>query len=382
MNNRALALTILISVTAGFGLGAHLQSRGSLNFLDRAKVGSPFADPKEKHVVIHDKNLSYPGVNIVVPFTKTEPGGTGCFAMNMEGRKLGQFPGHICRIGKMGLGMISEGRFTLYGPGLKPIFQADVPAHHHIEFSEARGEIFLSVLERIPGRQKAFDEVSYILGLDRTGKEIFRWRTMDHRLDLLKLYGNGDTDPDHYLEDIGKMDSIQVIEKEIPRLAHLGFKPGNLLVAFDLCSCLAVIDRATHEIVWSYKPFDEFRDNIHTASITPEGNIVYFRTNMSWMVRAFGYSYSEVFELDPLTGENVWSYRADKSGEFYSGWSGSVQKLPNGNYLISGGGAAFELTPDKHMVWKWVNPRRDPEGKPELFYRISRVDEAAWKPFQ
>ena len=37
-----------------------------------------------------------------------------------------------------------------------------------------------------------------------------------------------------------------------------------------------------------------------------------------------------------------------------------AQRLPNGNTLICSGinGTVFEVTPEKEMVWKYVNPAK------------------------
>ena len=54
----------------------------------------------------------------------------------------------------------------------------------------------------------------------------------------------------------------------------------------------------------------------------------------------------------------VWSYSAPKKSDFYSFFISGAQRLPNGNTLICSGpnGTLFEVTPDKEMVWKYVNP--------------------------
>jgi Spy/CpxP family protein refolding chaperone len=54
----------------------------------------------------------------------------------------------------------------------------------------------------------------------------------------------------------------------------------------------------------------------------------------------------------------VWSYTAPKKSDFYSSFISGAQRLPNGNTLICSGanGTVFEVTPDKEIVWKYVNP--------------------------
>ena len=56
--------------------------------------------------------------------------------------------------------------------------------------------------------------------------------------------------------------------------------------------------------------------------------------------------------------EPVWSYTAPKKSDFYSSFISSAQRLPNGNTFICSGanGTVFEVTPEKEIVWKYVNP--------------------------
>jgi Spy/CpxP family protein refolding chaperone len=65
----------------------------------------------------------------------------------------------------------------------------------------------------------------------------------------------------------------------------------------------------------------------------------------------------------------VWSYTAPKKSEFYSFFISGAQRLPNGNTLICSGanGTVFEVTPEKEIVWKYVNPVPGTLGGPGGF---------------
>ena len=54
--------------------------------------------------------------------------------------------------------------------------------------------------------------------------------------------------------------------------------------------------------------------------------------------------------------EIVWSYAADG---FLSRFASGVQRLPNGNTLITEGdpGRLIEVRPDGEVVWEFVNPK-------------------------
>jgi hypothetical protein len=59
-----------------------------------------------------------------------------------------------------------------------------------------------------------------------------------------------------------------------------------------------------------------------------------------------------------------WSYSAPKKNNFFSMLISGAQRLPNGNTLVCSGvnGTLFEVTPDKNMVWKYINPVKGGPG--------------------
>jgi hypothetical protein len=67
----------------------------------------------------------------------------------------------------------------------------------------------------------------------------------------------------------------------------------------------------------------------------------------------------------------VWSYSAPKKADFYSFFISGAQRLPNGNTLICSGanGTIFEVTREKEVVWKYVNPVKGGFPSPGGFAR-------------
>jgi hypothetical protein len=57
----------------------------------------------------------------------------------------------------------------------------------------------------------------------------------------------------------------------------------------------------------------------------------------------------------------VWNYAAPKKADFYAQFISGAQRLPNGNTFICAGpsGTLFEVTPDKEIVWKYLNPAKN-----------------------
>ena len=68
----------------------------------------------------------------------------------------------------------------------------------------------------------------------------------------------------------------------------------------------------------------------------------------------------------------VWSYTAAKKTDFYSFFISGAQRLPNGDTLICSGanGTIFEVTPEKEVVWKYVNPIKGGMPSPGGFARL------------
>lgn len=104
-----------------------------------------------------------------------------------------------------------------------------------------------------------------------------------------------------------------------------------------------------------------------------EGNILIFNNGEESANRA----YSSVDELQPPLDADgsyfrepasafgpeqlVWSYYAENKTDFFSPFISGAQRLPNGNTLICSGmdGTFFEVSPEKEIVWKYVNSVAD-----------------------
>ena len=83
------------------------------------------------------------------------------------------------------------------------------------------------------------------------------------------------------------------------------------------------------------------------------------------------------------TEELTWTYMAPDKYSFYSPFVSGAQRLKNGNTLITNGvnGRMFEVTPEKEIVWEYLNPYNDhytlPDGSPAqplgpFFYALFR----------
>ncbi len=93
---------------------------------------------------------------------------------------------------------------------------------------------------------------------------------------------------------------------------------------------------------------------LHNPHPLPEGNILLFDNGSE---KADG-NRSAVMEVNPKTGKIEWQYASRTPNSFYSFRQSSAQKLPNGNYFVTATqhGHLFEVTPDRKIVWEFINP--------------------------
>ena len=163
--------------------------------------------------------------------------------------------------------------------------------------------------------------------------------------------------------DIFHTNSVQEIDRDIPGLC----KKGDLLVSVRQLSMIGIIDCQTERLIWSWGP--EHLERQHHPTLLDNGNILIFDNGA---YRGF----SQIIELNPLTRKIEWKYQADPPEAFYTHARGSVQRLPNGNTLIteSNSGRVFEVTRDGQIVWEFFAPDiQHNKKKRAAIYRMTRI---------
>ena len=214
----------------------------------------------------------------------------------------------------------------------------------------------------------------------------FIWKAADHfdQLGFSQSAISAIYDGANYDERAGSLDllhinSISLLGKNhwFSETGDERFNPDNIIFSSRSANIIAIISRATGEIVWKIGPdFIEGSQEYaigqimgpHHAHMIPaglpgEGNILIFDNGgLSGYGGQRGYpqysrTYSRVIEIDPISLEIVWEYGAE-SGEqfFYSHNVSSAQRLPNGNTLVTDGanGRVFEVTVDNRIVWEYT----------------------------
>ncbi len=147
--------------------------------------------------------------------------------------------------------------------------------------------------------------------------------------------------------DILHANTIQVLDGRHAK-THPAFKKGNVLVSLRNCDTIAIVAPDEEKVVWALSGLWHRQ---HEPVLLDSGNMIIF-DNLGLRDR------SRILEFDPCTEKVLWQY-GNRPGEFFlTRLIGSVQRLPNGNTLVSesDNGRVFEVAPEKEIVWEFVSP--------------------------
>ncbi len=143
------------------------------------------------------------------------------------------------------------------------------------------------------------------------------------------------------------------------------YASDHVLVSFRHQACVAIFDWTQRKMVWHWGRGEI--SGSHDATVLANGNILIFDNGL-------GRGWSRAVEVNPLTNEIAWEYRAEVPEDFFTQSRGSAQRLANGNTLLgeSDRGHAIEVNPAGEIVWEYWHPGRD--DKVATITRIKRVD--------
>jgi hypothetical protein len=139
---------------------------------------------------------------------------------------------------------------------------------------------------------------------------------------------------------------------------------GDILFSARNCNRVAGVDGASGELIFK---FGEAHGQ-HNPTWLPNGNVQIFDN---------GHDASRVIEVDPASGQIVWTYRGQPGHQFFSGHISGASRLASGNVLVCEGtsGRLFEVTRGHEVVWEWINPfvNNNSRGEPTVsIYRAHR----------
>ncbi len=352
-------------------------------------------------VTVHVEDRVQPGVNLVV-----DTHGPEAVLMDMSGRALHRwrhewkraFPESTIRPGAEGIQYWRRAALLADG-GLLAIFEGaglvrldvdsrllwgfEEAAHHDLEV-QADGSVVVltreaSVRPEIHPEKPITED--WIVLLSAEGQVVRRVSILEaiQRSDyhgLLALTeGYGDLLHTNTVEILDGLPDGRLAE----RIA--AFRAGNALLSFPKINTVAVLDMESETIVWAMSGLTSYQ---HEPTVLDSGRLMVFD---NWGDRSTGGSatFSRVLEIDPLTRRIEWAYEGAVY-DFFTKCCGTNQRLANGNTLITetDRGRAFEVTPDKKIVWEFLTPHRVGEGDDELvarLFEVLRIDRSDVEPW-
>jgi len=230
--------------------------------------------------------------------------------------------------------------------------------HHDARRTPSGGAIYLTV-ERVP-REIATRVIGgipdsehdgmwadVIVEVDSSGNRVWEWHAFEH----LDIESDVIT-PTDSRDEWSHANTVTPLPND------------RVMVSFRNISTVGIIDKKSGDIVW--KAGSDMLAQQHDPSLIPNGNVLIF-DNGAYREDQVE-PWSRVIEVDPATNEIVWEYRDEPKTSFFSAYISGARRLPNGNTLITEGnsGRMFQVTPDKEVVWEYINPyfTEGPEGAP------------------
>ncbi|MCX7011555.1 MAG: aryl-sulfate sulfotransferase [Candidatus Sumerlaeota bacterium] len=202
---------------------------------------------------------------------------------------------------------------------------------------------------------------TYLIEVDPAGKTVWEWHSEEHIEELKRLTGQKFPVDN---PDWTHSNTVCVLP-ETPAARDRRFKPGNVMVSHRNLDTAIVIERETGEIVWAWGPGT--MDKQHATIMLPNGHMICFDNGS-------GRKWSAVWEVEPISGRIVWSYKGDPPTSFFAAALSNAQRLPNGNTFICSGsqpdfGRLFEVTPQGEIVWDFQNPYAEYAEGQKIVYR-------------
>jgi len=342
-------------------------------------------DPKHaiRGVAENQAGRAFPGVNFYFPWAW---GRGTAYLIDMDGKVLWKWSleRYDARIGRHPwiehfellpdgsvLAALKDDSIVKLDRASNPVWAVPLRAHHDVWVGDG-GDIWALTHEKriVPGIHPALPiEADSVVVLSADGKK----KREISVLELLVRSGYGYLLP--RLSGIPAppgLDALEVfhtnhVEPFDGRLAVLSplFEKGNFLLSMRNLNAVAIVSGASGRIVWLWGPGNLSYQ--HHPRLLDNGHVLIFDN---------GTKRSQIVEVDPKTNEVVWRY-APPSG-FFSEIQGAVQRLGNGNTLITESGAGWvrEIDREGSVVWQFANPDVNAGGYRNGIMRMTRLDPA------
>jgi len=160
--------------------------------------------------------------------------------------------------------------------------------------------------------------------------------------------------------DVFHANSVDRIDAKVAAV-HPSFNEGDILVSLRNPSALILIDPETKRVTWMSVGQWKMQ---HQAMALENGNVLMLDNQGGNQIDPLRFDRSRVIEYNPPTQRIVWEYPQSASVEFFTHHLGYVQRLPNGNTLVteSTQGHILEVTRSSEVVWEYYSPFRAGEN--------------------
>lgn len=250
---------------------------------------------------------------------------------------------HLFENGEL-LALFEGGGLIKLAPDSRLLWARNLTAHHDLDV-DPEGRIYVltkqaRLIPRINESEPVLEDFVTILdaqGLPQKQLSVLEALERSPYASLLQL---GRT-----AGDIFHTNTLTVIRRDDPRLPAI--RRGRLLLCFRHLNTVAVLDPDSGRIEWAMTGLWSWP---HEPVLLDDGGLLIFDN------RGAGDRRSRILEVDPVTQQVLWSFLGETP--FHSAVAGVVQRLPNGNTLVtvSTEGRAFEVTRAGEVVWEFVSP--------------------------
>lgn len=249
------------------------------------------------------------------------------------------------------------------------VWKCVLPAHHYVEsLPDGRLALLTSRWRKVPelfGDEAVIDNGFAILsaGGKTFESEQSLYEMLAARPDIVQFRASSIAGRGQAWRDFLHANYFQRMRGGALAQRHALYAAGNLLVTLRQQDTIAMFDLAQAEVIWAWGQGEIIGP--HDAKVLENGHILLFDNRSRTGEPEESNGWSRVLEVDPLSEEIVWEYRADPPAEFFSATRGTVERLDSGNTLIcsSNQGRVFEVTSEGEVVWEYRTPHMDDEGK-------------------
>lgn len=276
-----------------------------------------------------------------------------CSIINQSGEQYFFHTGALCDFFPDGrfLSFQSEDKtLTFYGKDESIIWEKKIDLHDTLKIAKDSKSFFTLSYD-----EQRLDVLSHF---DLSGNLINSWNSRDHSKELSVMKNCS----------LPEANSVYQVPANNLSAIHEWAQENNLVVSLSGRGHVAFFSPDL-KLLKTFPMGEDCKSIFHDVQVLQNGHLLMFRNKVNDTD-----TFSEILEYNLLENKVTWSMGVPQSEAF-----GSVQLLPNGNYLISEtfkGGRVLEMTKPGKILWSFTNPNLAPEiNSPMHFQSIKeRMD--------